>query len=226
MSTFEGFPTKTTTFLRDLAKNNEKPWFDAHRAEYEAHWLEPAKAFVEAAGAALSKIAPAIEAEPRVNGSIFRINRDVRFSADKRPYKDHLDFWFWEGERKSAVSGFFLRITPRQVGVGVGAHGFDKDRLAAFRNAVADPAQRRKLETAVKKVEKAGYEVEGEHYKKVPAGFEVEGAMGERLIRHNALWVGEDVRQPPELRTPGFVGWAMSHWKKQAPLHRWLVDAL
>ena len=57
----------------------------------------------------LRSIAPDIHAEPRVNGSIFRINRDIRFSKDKTPYKDHLDLWFWEGNRKGAVSGFFLQ---------------------------------------------------------------------------------------------------------------------
>ena len=68
---------------------------------------------------------PGIATEARVNGSIFRINRDTRFSKDKTPYKDHLDFWFWEGQRKTALSGLFLRIAPAAVTVGAGAHGFD-----------------------------------------------------------------------------------------------------
>ena len=132
MTDFAGFPAETQKFLKGLSKNNNKEWFDAHRSDYDDHWVTPAKAFVEAAGEALQDLAP-VEAQPRVNGSIFRVNRDVRFSADKRPYKDHLDFWFWEGERKTAVSGFYLRITPTEVGIGVGAHGFDKDRLAKYR---------------------------------------------------------------------------------------------
>jgi uncharacterized protein (DUF2461 family) len=56
-----------------------------------------------------------------VLGSIFRINRDTRFSKDKRPYKDHLDFWFWEGDRKAASSGLFARVSPDGVIVGAGA---------------------------------------------------------------------------------------------------------
>ena len=66
------------------------------------------------------------------------MNRDTRFSKDKTPYKDHLDFWFWEGERRRALSGFYMRITPTQLGIGVGAHGFDTEGLAAFRAAVID----------------------------------------------------------------------------------------
>jgi uncharacterized protein (DUF2461 family) len=59
----------------------------------------------------------------------FRINRDTRFSPDKRPYKDHLDLWLWEGDRKAAVSRLFARVSPELVGVGAGSHGLDKSAL-------------------------------------------------------------------------------------------------
>jgi uncharacterized protein (TIGR02453 family) len=91
------FPADTIEFLADLRRHNNKGWFDAHRDRYEAAYVEPAKAFVEAAAPEMATIVPDISAEPRVLGSIFRINRDTRFSTDKRPYKDHLDFWFWQG---------------------------------------------------------------------------------------------------------------------------------
>lgn len=224
MSEFAGFPTKTTTFLRNLSKNNSKQWFDEHRSEYDDYWVTPAKGFVIAAGEALQKVAP-VEFQPRVNGSIFRVNRDVRFSQDKSPYKDHLDFWFWEGERNAAVSGFYLRISPTKTGIGVGTHRFDKEQLASYRRAVADAAAGRSLMAAVRKVERAGYEVKGEHYKTTPRGYDVAGAA-ERLIRYNTLWVGEDVRHPPELRSSEIVGWAVAHWRKMAPLHGWLVETL
>jgi uncharacterized protein (TIGR02453 family) len=226
MSDFAGFPKQTITFLRNLAKNNERAWFDAHRDDYERYLLEPARDFVEAAGGALLKVAPDVQAQPKVNGSIFRINRDVRFSPDKRPYKDHLDFWFWEGERKDAVSGFFLRIAPRSIGIGVGAHGFDKDRLAAYRSAVIDPRSGSALVETVKSMERKGFEVKGEHYKRVPRGFEAAGATEERLLRYAALWIGEDRKAPAELHEPGFVKYAVAEWKRMAPLHRWLVDTL
>lgn len=225
MTEFTGFPTKTTTFLRNLAKNNSKAWFDAHRSDYDDYWVAPAKEFVEAAGRALQKVAP-VEYQPKVNGSIFRVNRDVRFSHDKSPYKNHLDFWFWEGDRTVAVSGFYLRITGSKTGIGVGAHGFDRDRLGRFRDAVADPTSGGSLASTVKRMERAGYEVKGEHYKRTPRGYEVSGALPDRLIRHNALWIGEDYRHPPELRSSDMVGWAIAHWRKMAPLHRWLVDTL
>jgi uncharacterized protein (TIGR02453 family) len=103
MPAFGGFPPETISFLRELRDHNRKDWFDAHLDDYEAFWVAPARAFVVAAGQQLAELAPGIRAEPRVLGSILRINRDTRFSRDQRPYKDHLDFWFWEGERRRAA---------------------------------------------------------------------------------------------------------------------------
>jgi hypothetical protein len=96
-------------------------------AGYGAYWLAPAKAFAVAAGELLAGLAPGIRAEPRVLGSIFRNNRDTRCASGPRPYKDHIDFWFREGDRRRAVSGFFARLTPELVGVGA-CHGFDPAR--------------------------------------------------------------------------------------------------
>ena len=79
------FPSITIEFLSDLRRHNDKTWFDAHRDRYDAGYVEPARAFVESAGPGLAAIVPGIMAEPRVLGSIFRINRDTRFSSDKRP---------------------------------------------------------------------------------------------------------------------------------------------
>jgi uncharacterized protein (TIGR02453 family) len=175
MPAFGGFPPETISFLRELRANNRKDWFDAHRTDYEAYWITPAKAFVAAAGQLLAQLAPGIRAEPRVLGSIFRINRDTRFSRDQRPYKDHIDFWFWEGERRRAVSGFFARLTPELLGVGAGCHGLDPERLARFRQAVADPASGADLAGIAQRLEAAGYQVGGATLKRPPTGFADDG---------------------------------------------------
>jgi uncharacterized protein (TIGR02453 family) len=222
---FDGFPRQTLTFLRGIGRNNNKGWFEAHRGDYERYWLEPARGFVDAAAPLLAKVAP-LEADPRVNGSIFRINRDVRFTKDKRPYKDHLDLWFWEGDRSSAVSGLFLRITSSRLTLGAGSHGFDRDRLAAYRDAVVGPASGPRLVRAVRGVEKAGFQVFGEQYKKVPRGYAAKSADQERPLRHGALWAGSERPHPPELHTGAIVAYCVSEWKKLKPLHRWLVDTL
>ncbi len=226
MAEFTGFPAETLAFLEGISPNNTKAWFDAHRPQYDAHWMAPARAFVDAAGQAFREIAPAVEAEPKVNGSIFRINRYIRFSKDKRPYKDHLDFWFWEGQRKAAVSGFYMRITPTQLGIGGGAHAFDKDHLAAFRRAVVDTRTGAALGDAVSALEKGGWPVEGRRYMQLPRGFVAEDDHQERFLRHSALRCNSDGPIPASLHTRRLVSYAMTRWRKLELLHRWLVNTL
>src|SRR5258705_10366322 len=113
---FSGIPKGTIKFLSELSRNNEKAWFDEHREQYEEFFLAPAVAFVEALAGPVKKLDPKLEAQARVNGSIMRINRDVRFSKDKAPDKDHLDLFFWSGPKKSwDSSGFFFRLRPTQL---------------------------------------------------------------------------------------------------------------
>lgn len=220
MRTFR-FPAETVAFLTDLRAHNEKAWFDANRARYESAYVEPAKAFVEAIGPDLDELVPGIHAEPRVHGSIFRINRDIRFSSDKRPYKDHLDFWFWERDRKSAVFALFLRVWPDGVVIGAGAHTFDKHQLATYRDAVAGPTAAAELTTIVNELEAAGHAIGGETYKRVPRGYPAAGIF-ERLLRHSALYVHADL--PAKTASMAkFIETALGHWRTFIPLHRWLV---
>ena len=220
MTTFR-FPAESVEFLTDLRAHNDKVWFDSNRLRYESGYLEPAKEFVELIGPALAKLVPRIRAEPSVRGWMFRINRDVRFSSDKRPYKDHLDFWFWEGDRKAAVSGLFLRIWPDGVVVGAGAHGFDKHRLTAYRDAAADTTTGTALTTIVDDIEAAGHEIGGETYKRVPRGYAADG-IAERLLRHSALYVHAEL--PVKIATStGLIDAVLGNWRTFSSVHRWLV---
>src|SRR5919206_86901 len=126
-TTFAGFPSEGLELLAGLAANNTRGYFDAHSDVYESALLAPAKAFVVALGEQLqARVSPGLRAEPRINGSILRINRDTRFTTDKRPYKEHLDLWFWEGEGPSREHpGYFIRVRPETVALGAGMHRFD-----------------------------------------------------------------------------------------------------
>ena len=74
---FDGFGHETQAFLARLAANNDRDWFNAHRADYDAHIMAPAIAFVEAMAGPLAAIDPRIAAEARLNGSIRRLNREA-----------------------------------------------------------------------------------------------------------------------------------------------------
>ena len=88
-----GFTPRAFTFLRGLARNNAKPWFEEHREVYEHDVRAPLVALVEEMDARLAEIAPEMVGDRR--RSVFRIYRDVRFSNDKRPYKTNAACWFF-----------------------------------------------------------------------------------------------------------------------------------
>ena len=225
---FAGFPREGLEFLEGLAADNSREYFDIHRDTYESALLQPAKGFVVALGDELrARVSPAIRAEPRINGSILRINRDTRFSADKRPYKEHLDFWFWEGEAPSRERpGLFVRLRPATVTLGAGMHRFEPEALAAYRAAVADEASGRGLEQAiVDAMGVRGATVGGLQYKRVPRGFDADHPRAE-LLRHSALYVSGDWKLPRSVSSPAFVGWTAEKLERIAPVERWLSATL
>ncbi len=224
---FGGFPKDTLAFLRELEKSNTKTFFDANKKRFEEVWVEPAKELVATLGPKLQKLAPSIEFEPRVGGSLMRMNRDVRFSKDKSPYKTHLDLFFWDGEDKGHERpGFFFRLTTTQLMCGAGVHGFEKEALAKYRAAVDDDTRGAALAKLVTKLRKIdGLVVGREDYKRVPKGFDVEHPRAD-LLRHGALYAAFETPIPSELTTAGFVELVHSRMKTASPLREWLASAL
>jgi uncharacterized protein (TIGR02453 family) len=216
-----GFPRAALRFLRELGENNNREWFHAHRDEYETLLLEPARDFVVETGEELRAIGADVHADPRVNGSIFRINRDTRFSKDKRPYKDHLDLWFWEGEGPSRqCPGYWFRLAPDQLILGAGKHQLED--LPAYREAVADDDRGEALRRAVEQVRAAGRELGGRHYKRVPTGYDVP-AEREDLLLHNGLYSYDLLAVPPEVHTPEFPRFCAERWRALKPIQDWVV---
>ena len=87
MTEFSGFPRQYFTLFNQLKKNNTREWFEEHRSDYDEFVLNPTREFVIAMGEKLRKIAPGVNAIPKINQSLFKINRDVRFSKDKSPLR-------------------------------------------------------------------------------------------------------------------------------------------
>lgn len=222
--TFEGFPRETFTFLMGLSAHNDKAWFEAHRPDYEAAYVAPALAFVEAIGPRLRKISKGVAYEAKINGSLFRIHRDVRFSRDKTPYKDHIDLWFWEGDRRGwDTPGFFFRMSAKELMLGAGMHVFQKPALEAFRAAVLDDKRGKALEALIAKVEKAGYEIGGATRKTVPRGLPADHPRAARLL-HEGLHAGWRGPIPREAWTRKLVDFCLERFEAVAPVSRWLRE--
>ena len=229
MSTeFLGFSRELPRFLSALGDNNEKPWFDAHRAESQELDLEPAKRFVGAVGEATRAWEPEVHAEARVNGSIMRVNRDTRFAADKRPYKDHLDMMFSVGGDgyDRTRPAYMMRLRADCLMLGGGLHGFSKEQLAIYRRAVVDGELGLRLEAVAKDLSGGDLlPIGGAHYKRVPRGFDAEHPRAPWLL-HNGLHTGIRAALPAELFDERAVGHVLGVFAQVRPLVTWLETAL
>ncbi len=222
---FAGFPRECVRFFAHLAKNNHKPWFETHREEYENFVMLPAQQFVVTMGKRLQKLSPKINADPRVNRSLFRLNRDVRFSKDKRPYKTNLAAMFWEGSKpRMECSCYYFHLEPPKLMLGVGIYMFTPEMLEVYRHACVHAKHGPALAKAVKQLlRNKGFTLGGGFYKKVPRGYDA-AHMNAALLLHNGLHAGIETKIPKEFYSAKLLDYCFTRYKDMAPLHKWLVE--
>ena len=214
----DAFPHGAARFLGQLRRNNRKDWFDVHREEYERLVLEPAKEFVIELGTGLRKLRPKLQVDPRTNYGVKRINRDVRFARDKRPYKDHQTLWWWEGAAKDPAPGYWFDLTPTRVYLGVGWYMIEPATLQRYRDAVIDDRRGHALDRLVKALERKGYKLEGPATKRVPRGFEPDHPRA-RYLKYSGIYAGTEAK----LARSGFAAVCLAHYRAMTPLQEWLV---
>lgn len=221
---FDGFGPDAMSFLAGLAADNSKAYFDAHRAVYDTQVATPLKSLVVALGDRIAEeLDPRISYEPRIGRSLFRINRDLRFSADTTPYHTHLDAVFWHGESSRTDPAYMLRITADDVYTGVGCFGLKGERLGSYRAAIAgDPGA--ELVAAVDGVRAEWPDAAlGEATRKrVPPGFDVDHPRAD-FLRRDSFHLGVTRPTPPEISDASLVDGLVERFAVVAPVHRWLV---
>jgi uncharacterized protein (TIGR02453 family) len=159
-------------FLESLHKNNNKEWFDTHRKEYESlrkEWLGFVSELIPAFGA-FDPTLLHLEAKD----CIFRINRDVRFSKDKSPYKTNFGCSFNAGGKKAEFFGYYLHIDPKGCFMAGGAYGPSPASLAAIRQEIDYNADEFKSIVTHKTFTKAFGSLTGEVLSRPPKGYEAE----------------------------------------------------
>ncbi|UJW86778.1 DUF2461 domain-containing protein [Devosia sp. SL43] len=220
------FPPETLTFLRGIAEHNDKAWFEDNRRLYEAGYVQPGIAFVEAVGPQLRAISADVQFVAKVNGSVSRINRDIRFSKDKRPYKNHLGLWFWHGDKKSwNAPGFYFHVSAEEVFIAVGKYGFDKDALETFRSSIVLNRSGNALVDAVAKVRAVGdYQIGEKTRKLMPRGFEAPADRAEYLLYEGLT---ASIRLPAsDALEAGFSDRCVAHFAAEWPVGQWLMTEL
>ncbi|HYM20499.1 MAG TPA: DUF2461 domain-containing protein [Candidatus Kapabacteria bacterium] len=174
---FEGYSDKTFKFLHGLKKNNNKPWFEAHRADYETYLREPSKALVGAMAQVFAE-----EKIPLVSDlrrSLFRINRDIRFSKDKSPYKTHIGIVFGLPDLGADEwAGMYMGFDPKgtndvSVYFGGGIHMPSPPYLKSVRERIAKDYKRFAQINAAKSFRKEYSKgVTGDSLTRMPKGYD------------------------------------------------------
>src|SRR3974390_141999 len=164
------FRPEALRFLRNLARHNDREWFNPRKAIFEAELKEPMLAIVRKITDALMDFAPN-HVRP-AEKSLFRIYRDTRFSNDKRPYKTHIAAWWTHtGLDKTSGAGYYFHVSPKEVVIAAGAYMPEKDQLAAIRYWLLDHHQELRKLLARPAVKKAFTEFEGNALTRTPKGF-------------------------------------------------------
>lgn len=225
MTPFEGFPEDFFRFFDDLRNNNERAWFNEHKARYDASVVEPTQAFIVAVAPLLHGVSPHYIADPKAHGgSMFRIYRDTRFSQDKTPYKTHTGVQFRHQAGKDAhAPGFYVHLDTEGLFFGGGVWLPPNPVLNRIRDHIVDNARSWSRIRNAQAVQATGG-IRGDMLKRPPRGYDPEHRHIEDL-RKKSFYVA--VEAPPEhaLR-PTFVDEVAASFRTTAPMMRFITDAL
>ncbi|MBS1934248.1 MAG: DUF2461 domain-containing protein [Bacteroidetes bacterium] len=172
----------TIKFLKDLKKNNNKPWFDANRKRYEDAKQDYAQ-FIQSVLEKHSKKDAAIK-DLKAKDYMFRINRDIRFSKDKSPYKTNFGASINRGGKKSIYAGYYFHLEPSESFVGGGLSIPAPQALKKVRQEIdynLDEFKKIITSKKFKSVYSELYKGEDVSLTKVPQGFEKDNPAAEYI---------------------------------------------
>lgn len=202
-----GFGVEALDFYEDLEDDNTKTFWTAHREVYEAHVRAPMLALMAAL-------------EPEFGATkVFRPYRDLRYAADKTPYKTHQGGFVQRGPG----TGLYVQISAAGLRTEVGMHHVERDQLARYRAAVHDSGTGVELSRLVAELVAAGSVLGGDVLATRPRGADPQHPRLE-LLRHRSLVVARDHGAPPWLHTDEAVQRVRADWRAGEPLVAWVEE--
>ncbi|MDJ0822512.1 MAG: TIGR02453 family protein [Paracoccaceae bacterium] len=208
MVDLEDFVPRVRAFLSELAANNTRDWFKAHKTEYDGMLKRPGERL-------LTELAPVLAEQTGqpIRTKLFRPHRDLRFSNDKTPYHTHLHLAWSAPDGR----GWYLGLSNTYATAGAGIMQFDAPQLDRFRDAVDSPAGT-ELATILSE---GDWRLDPPALKRVPAPYDADHSHAEHLKR-KALVVWHDNLDAGLTDTP--VATLEQVFAGMAPLQRWLSD--
>jgi uncharacterized protein (TIGR02453 family) len=219
------FSAKSLQFLRDLALNNEREWFNPRKAEYEALVRDPFLTLIKAMQPVLAKISPHYRADPKpIGGSLFRIYRDARFSTDKAPYKPWAGARFFHIRSKQGPApSFYVHIAPDDCFLGAGIwHPEPKTQRKIRDFIVANPSSW--IAATQSSAFKSALKMGGDALTRAPRGFEPTHPLLEDIKRKD--FVCFQPLSHAQVCGPDLIALLTDGFASAAPLVDYLCAAL
>lgn len=223
---FLGFSPEAIKFFKALSnkRNNNKKWFDKHRDEYEVYIKQPMRDLIDALAVEVKKIDKDLVVNYK---SIFRINRDIRFTKDKTPYKNYASAAFAFNKVKSSeVPQFYFHFTPEEFLVAGGQYSTDPNNLKKIRSYIAKNYKEYLSVTDDKKIKKEYGEVRGIKAIKVPRGYEnISDKCLQETLRMTQFYI-EKQYKPDVVFDASIVDLIIHHLRLMVEFIRFLDEAI
>jgi uncharacterized protein (TIGR02453 family) len=206
VAAFSGFGPACFVFYEGLERDNSKAYWTANKKTYDEHIRDPMRALLD-------------DLEPEFGaGKVFRPNRDIRFSADKSPYKTY------QGAITGPAPGigFYVQVDANGLMVGGGFHAHSSAQVDRYRAAIDADSTGDELAAIVEKLAGSGYSTEGERLKTRPRGVAADHPRIE-LLRHKSLMQLKVYERPDWLTTAAGLDEVRTSWRQLVPLNDWIV---
>lgn len=217
---FAGFRPGATRLIAELAHRQDKLWYAAHKDEIDAQVYAPLRAFFAAAQPRLARLYPG----RTLTTKVFRVHRDVRFSRDKSPFKDHASgvVMVGDGHPTSTAGALYLQLGPEEGGA-CGMWTMEPEQLARFRKAVLDARSGAALARLLRPLEAKGWQViSSAQLARAPKGVDPTHPRA-ALLRHKGLALDFPPIPARVRHAPALLDWCLARAAECAPVVRWLL---
>ena len=212
---------RTFRFFRELARHNDREWFEANKRRYLEEVRDPLVRSIEAFGPKLARISAHMVADPRpVGGSLFRIYRDTRFSKDKHPYKTHAGLSFRHADGRDVHAPvFYLHLEPGSVFAAAGMWRPPAESVKLVRDAIVAHPERWKRVTHTCPLGEPG-----DGLQRTPRGYDPEHPLVADLKRQSFITTTSFTEK--EASAPDFLDRFAQACRRATPLMRFLTGAV